>query len=156
MLGLGLVLGLFPALLDMLRTRSPMFDRLQRRNNSHSVNWNVVGQLSWKYLRRSTDTLSQWSSSSVCSMIPGPGKMQGLSDMELGHWVIWVIFHVRVTGSPGHHFNPDPSFSDFRKKCPKRKTYIWNAEMTKVIVRCLLLDWNHWMSVHAMNFYFYL
>ena len=28
--------------------------------------------------------------------------------------------------------------------------------MTKVIVRCLLLDWNHWMSVHAMNFYLYL
>ena len=28
--------------------------------------------------------------------------------------------------------------------------------MTKVIVRCLSLDWNHWMSVHAMNFYFYL
>jgi len=36
MLGLGLVLGLFfSALLDMFRTRSPMFDRLQRRNNSH-------------------------------------------------------------------------------------------------------------------------
>jgi len=34
--------------------------------------------------------------------------------------------------------------------------YIWNAEMRKVIVRCLLLDWNHWMSVHAMNFYVYL
>ena len=30
--------------------------------------------------------------------------------------------------------------------------YIWHAEMTKVIFRCLLLDWNHWM----MNFYFYL
>jgi len=44
----------------------------------------------------------------------------------------------------------------FSKKCPKCKTYIWNAEMTKVIFRCLLLDWNHWMSVHAMNFYFYL
>ena len=28
--------------------------------------------------------------------------------------------------------------------------------MTKVIVRCLLLDWNHLMSVRAMNFYFYL
>jgi len=28
--------------------------------------------------------------------------------------------------------------------------------MTKVVVRWLLLDWNHWMSVHAMNFYFYL
>ena len=34
-----------------------------------------------------------------------------------GQWVIWVIFHVRVTGSPGHHFDPvyDPSFSGFRK-----------------------------------------
>ena len=50
----------------------------------------------------------------------------------------------------------DPTFFRFPKKCPKCKTYIWNAEMTKVIVRCLLLDWNHWMSVHAMNFYFYL
>jgi len=64
----------------------------------------------------------------------------------------------RVTGSPGHHFDPvwDPSFSFFRKKCPECKTYIWNAEMTKVIVRCLLLDWNHWMLVHTMNLYFYL
>jgi len=23
-----------------------------------------------------------------------------------GQWVIWVIFHVRVTGSSGHHFDP--------------------------------------------------
>ena len=72
-----------------------------------------------------------------------------------GQWVVWVIFHVRVTGSsfwPGVR----PEFFRFSKKCPKCKTSIWNAEMTKVIVRCLLLDWNHWMSVHAMNFYFYL
>ena len=38
MLGLGLVLGLFSALLDMVRTRSPMLDRLQRRNNSQGHN----------------------------------------------------------------------------------------------------------------------
>ena len=38
-LGLGLVLGLFSALFDMLRTWSPMFDRLQRRNNSHGLNF---------------------------------------------------------------------------------------------------------------------
>jgi len=58
-----------------------------------------------------------------------------------------------TSGSPGHHFDPvwDPSFSGYRKKCPKCKTYIWNAEMTKVIVRYLLLDWNHWMSVHAVK-----
>jgi len=36
-LGLGLVLGLFSALLDMFRTRSPTFDGLQRRNNSHGL-----------------------------------------------------------------------------------------------------------------------
>ena len=74
---------------------------------------------------------------------------------SLGHRVNGSSF---TSGSPGHHSDPvwDTSFSGFRKKCPKCKTYIWNAEMTKVIVRCLLLDWNHWMSVHAMNFYFYL
>jgi len=35
-----------------------------------------------------------------------------IPDMELGHWVtgsvghLGVIFHVRVTESPGHHFDP--------------------------------------------------
>jgi len=33
-----LVLGLFSALFDTFRTWSPMFDRLQRRNNSHDHN----------------------------------------------------------------------------------------------------------------------
>jgi len=72
-----------------------------------------------------------------------------------GQWVIWVIFHVRVTGSS---FWPGVSteFFWFSKKCPKCTGYIWYAKMTKVIVRCLLLDWNQWMSVHAVNFYFYL
>jgi len=76
------------------------------------------------------------------------------ADLELGHW---------ITGSMGHlghlsSFWPGvrPEFSRFSKKWPNCKTYIWNAEMAKVIVGCLLLDWNHWMSVHAMNFYFYL
>jgi len=68
-----------------------------------------------------------------------------------GQWVIWVTFHVRVTGSS---FWPDvrPEFFQFWKNCPKCKTYNWNGEMTKVLVRCLLLDWNHRMSVHAINF----
>ena len=74
------------------------------------------------------------------------------------HPMYWIIFHVRVTDSSGHHFVPvwDQSFFSFRQKCPKCKTHVWNAEITKVIVRCLLLDWNHWMSVHATIFYFYL
>ena len=45
-----------------------------------------------------------------------------------GQWVIWVVFHVRVTGSsfwPG--VRPDPSFSGFRKKAQDKgiKTYIF-------------------------------
>jgi len=72
----------------------------------------------------------------------------------------WVI------GSPGHLSRPghrviimtrcETQVFPVFEKCPTCKTYISNAEMTKVIVRCLLLDWNHWMSVHAMNFYFYI
>ena len=82
-------------------------------------------------------------------------------EMELGHWVTRSIGHLGHLSLPGHRVIiltrcETPSFSGFRKKCPKCKTYIWNGEMTKVIVRCLLLDWNHWMSVHVMNFYFYL
>ena len=73
-----------------------------------------------------------------------------------GQWVIWVIFHFRVTGSSFWPGVRPRVFPVFEKKYPKCKTYIWNGEMTKVIVRCLLLDWNHWMSVHVMNFYFYL
>jgi len=42
MLGLGLVLGLFSALLGPARTWSPMFDRLRRRNNSHGLLPTVV------------------------------------------------------------------------------------------------------------------
>ena len=76
-------------------------------------------------------------------------------DIELGHWVTGSIGHL---SRPGHRViiltRCDTRLFPFSKKCPKCKTYIWNAEMTKVIVRCLLLDWNHWMPVHAMNFYF--
>jgi len=79
-------------------------------------------------------------------------------DMEVGHRVNGSFGSSFTSGSQGHHFDPvwDREFFQFSKKCPKYKTYIWNAEMTKVIVRCLFLDWNHWLSVHAMNFFFYL
>ena len=36
-LGLGLVLGLLSVLVDMFWTRSPMFDTLQCRKNSHCL-----------------------------------------------------------------------------------------------------------------------
>ena len=80
--------------------------------------------------------------------------------VELGHWVTGWVGHLGHLSCPGHRViiltRCETEFFPFSKKCPKCKTYIWNAEMTKVIVRCLLLDWNRWMSVHAMNFSFYL
>jgi len=54
----------------------------------------------------------------------------GASSYQTWNWVIgspgqWVIFHVRVTGSPGPLFDPvRPEFFRFSKKCPKCKTYI--------------------------------
>ena len=62
-------------------------------------------------------------------------------------WVHKLMGWVRLGWVGWRKMDPRPSLY---------KTYIWNAEMTKVIVRCLLLDWNHWMPVHAKNFYFYL
>jgi len=83
--------------------------------------------------------------------------------MEVVHWVTGSMGHLGHLSRPGHRvtgssFWPGviPEFFRFSKKCPKCKTYIWNAKMTKVIVGCLLLDWNHWKSVLVMNFYFYL
>ena len=80
---------------------------------------------------------------------------------SLGHRVNRSFGSSFTSGSLGHWFIiltrcETRVFFRFSKKCPKCKTYIWNAQMTKVTVRCPLLDWNHWMSVHAMNFYFYL
>ena len=79
--------------------------------------------------------------------------------MELGHRGNGSFGSSFTSGSPDHHIDPvwDMSLSGFRKNAQNAKrTFELNAEMTKVIVRCLLLDWNHLMSVHAMNFYFYL
>jgi len=85
------------------------------------------------------------------------------SDLQLPFHQTWnwvnVSFHSFGSSfTSGSSFWPGvrSKFFRFSKKCPKCKTYIWNAQMTKVSVRCLLLDWNLWMSVHAMNFYFYL
>jgi len=77
---------------------------------------------------------------------------------SLGHRVNGSFESSFTSGSPGHHFDPvrDPSFSGFRKNAQNAKRTFEMPKWQKVIVRYLLLDWNHWMSVHAMNFYFYL
>jgi len=79
---------------------------------------------------------------------------------SLGHRVNGSFGSSFTSGSPGHHFDPvwDPSFfSGFRKNTQNAKrTFEMLKWQKSFIVRCLLLDWNHWMSVHAMNFYFYI
>jgi len=78
---------------------------------------------------------------------------------SLGHRVNGSFGSTFTSGSPGYHFDPvwDPKFSVSEKMPKMQNVHLkYGTEMTKVNVRCLLLDWNHWMSVHAMNFYFYL
>ena len=58
---------------------------------------------------------------------------------SLSHWVNESFGSSFPSGSPGHRVIiltrcETRVFFRFSKKCPKCKTYIWNAEMTKVIV----------------------
>jgi len=74
--------------------------------------------------------------------------------VSLGQWVIWVIFHARVTGSS---FWPDvrPEFFRFPKKMPEMQNVhskCWNdkshCQVSVVGLKSLF--------EHVMNFYFYL
>jgi len=72
---------------------------------------------------------------------------------SLGHRVNGSFGSSFTSGSPCHRViistRCETRVFPVFEKMPKMQKYIWNAEMTKVVVRCLLLDWNHWMSVHA-------
>ena len=61
-----------------------------------------------------------------------------------GQWVILVIFHVRVTGSLGHHFHPmwDPIFSGFRKKAQDKDIYFCENPSNLIEI----LTFNKWSS----------
>ena len=64
--------------------------------------------------------------------------------LKLGHWVTRSVGHLGHLSRPGHRViiltRSETQFIRFSKKCPKYKAYICNAEMTEVIVICLLLD----------------
>ena len=70
------------------------------------------------------------STAAVAGQPAAAALQHSAPDMELGQWVIWVIFHVRVTGSS---FSPGVrhEFFRFSKKCPKCKTYIWKLKWQK-------------------------
>ena len=79
-------------------------------------------------LARSTDSLSRWSSSSVNSTMPSRGfQTWNWVIGSPGQWVIWVIFHVRVTGS-SFWTVWDPSVSGFRKMPKIQNVHLkcWN------------------------------
>jgi len=61
---LGLVLGLLSALLGPTRTRSPMFDRLQRRNNSHGLYFVVL----WRLVCRRMVSINHVAATSIIEM----------------------------------------------------------------------------------------
>jgi len=54
-----------------------------------------------------------------------------IPDMELGHWVTGSMDHLGHLSRPGHRViiltQCETEFFRFGEKCPKCKTYIWNA-----------------------------
>jgi len=80
--------------------------------------------------------------------------------MELCHWATGSMGHLGHLSRPGHRViiltRCETRVFPVFEKMPKMQNVLWNAEIIKVIVKCLLLDWNHRISVHAMNCYFYL
>jgi len=74
---------------------------------------------------------------------------------SLGHRVSGSFGSSFTSGSPDHHFDPvwDPSFSGFRKKCPKYKTYIWMLKWQKSLsgVCC----WTEITGCESMQFFFF-
>ena len=76
------------------------------------------------------------STAAVAGQPAAAAPQHSAPDMELGQWVIWVIFHVRVIIFTRRETRVFPVF----EKMPKMQNIHLKAEMTKVIVRCLLLD----------------
>jgi len=61
------------------------------------------------YLRNHSPNIQQIFS--ACYLWPWPWPTWSVGGQNWvigspGQWVIWVILHVRVTRSPGHHFDP--------------------------------------------------
>jgi len=82
--------------------------------------------------------------------------------LKLGHWVTGSVGHLGHLSRPGHRVIiltrcETPVYPVFEKNArnAKRTFAMLKWQITKVIVMCLLFDWNHWMLVNAMNFYFY-
>ena len=67
-------------------------------------------------------------------------KRVSRSDMELGHWVIWVIFHVRVTGS-SFRTGVTPEFFRFSKKAQDKdiKIYIF-VKICPIVIEILTFN----------------
>jgi len=67
-----------------------------------------------------------------------------MSDMELGQWVIWVIFHVRVTGHRVIILTrcETPSFPLFRKKAQDKdiKIYILFVKIRPTVIEILTFN----------------
>ena len=111
----------------------------------------------WKRPAQKTSTVPVVSAQFRCLLALRVGCG---SDMELGHSVTGSMGHLGHLSRPGHRViiltRCETRVFPVFEKMPKMQNVLWNAEIIKVIVKCLLLDWNHRISVHAMNCYFYL
>ena len=92
-----------------------------------------------------TDRQTDRRHRTVTSIVPAPQTMRTVPltnvtapDTELGHWVTGSMGHLGHLSRAGHRViiltRCETRVFPVFEKMPKCKTYIWNAEMTEVIV----------------------
>jgi len=65
-----------------------------------TINWMVVGQLSWQYMRQSTTSLSQWFSNSVYSTFPSCGFICDRWYLySYTNNLLWCYWHIILCGA---------------------------------------------------------
>jgi len=97
------------------------------------INWTDVGQLSWQHLRAPTldrCSLSQWSSSSVCSRIPSRGSISNS----------WYLFLFIVNGDLSHNMRCWQILHNFKTYLVTEFVVFFEIRNTiKLFINCLFI-----------------
>ena len=95
------------------------------------INWTIVGQLSWQYVRAPTldrCSLSQWSSSSVYSTIQSRGS---ISDS-------WYLLPARRYASAGTSYGPVCLSAGVLSQRLDESGWFWHGGFLRPILHCVI------------------
>jgi len=132
----------------------PVLEHRQRRGR-RNFTWQAIPHLCSSNRKDTTSDSWPTTGRNVKLFSGGESEPAYHHRCQTLNWVIgspgqWVIFHVRVTRSPGHHSDPvwDRSFSGFRKKMPKMQNVHLKCQNDKshcqasvVITGCQSMQW---------------